>query len=109
MATQWLEKFINGLKEVLDKPPYLIFVFIGSVLLIISIIYNSYFYEIWIFFLYSVCGSIWRYFEKDIDSGIKKIIKKEENKKISHLFIIIIYHIGNIGLFLALLYYSKLI
>lgn len=97
------------IKEILLWPPYLIFVFLSSVFMVASLISNNYFDKIWIFFLYSVAGSIWRYIEKDIDHGVQKIIKKETNRDICHLVVIVIYHIGNIVLIFALLRYLELI
>lgn len=96
------------IKEILLWPPYLIFVFVSSVFLAISFISTKYFDKAWAFFIYSVFGSVWRYIEKDVDHGIQKIIKTPENKDISHLVIISIYHLGNIALLIALIYYLKI-
>lgn len=104
-----LDKFIDNLKDILGHPPYLIFVFIGSVLMTISLVTRIFYEQMWIFLLYSFCGVLWRYIEKDLDGGIKKILSEERYKNISHLVIIIIYHIGNISLFFALLYYLKFV
>ena len=96
------------LKEILLWPCYLVFVFIGAILLIISLFTNNYIEQIWIFFIYSITGLVWRYIEKDIDSGIQEIIAEDKNKKISHLVVIVIYHLGNIALLLSLLYYINI-
>lgn len=106
---QWLEKFTDNLKDILDYPPYLIFVFVGSVLMMVSLATKDFYEQMWIFLLYSFGGALWRYIEKDLNSGIKKILKEKRAKNISHLIIIIVYHTGNIGLFFVLLHYLKLI
>jgi hypothetical protein len=93
--------------------------------MLISLTTGNYFDRIFIFFLYLVIGSLWRYIEKDMDGGIKKYIEnrkkklnltqdecERENKRkhsITHLIIIIIYHLGNLCLFFALLYYLRLL
>ncbi|VVA44245.1 conserved hypothetical protein [Candidatus Roizmanbacteria bacterium] len=102
MTTDWFKNFIEGLERIIDKPPYLLFVFIGAVFLVISLITRFSFEQIWIFFLYSVAGTIWRYAEKDIQ-GIDR-----NNKKLNSI-LRIIYHIGNIGLFLTLLHFLNFI
>lgn len=106
---KWFEKFIEILKEILLWPCYLIFFFVSAILLLVSLITKFHFEQIWIFFLYSIAGSVWRYIEKDIDHGIQQIIEKEENKKICHLIVTIVYHIGNAGLLLGLFVYLKLL
>jgi|GEM_PF-6387316 len=106
--TIWLEKFIVLLEKLILYPPYLIFIFVGAPILMISLIMKSWTEPIGIFFLYSAAGSVWRYIEKDLDHGIGKVLKEEgRSRDISHLIVISIYHIGNLGLFLALLYYLK--
>lgn len=106
--SNWISNFIYNLKEILGKPPYLIFVFISAVFVVVSMIWNRNFSQVWIFFLYSIVGAVWRYIEKDVDSGISKIIK-EDKAKISHLIIISIYHVGNIILLVVLIRYLYLI
>lgn len=96
------EKFVDNLAKLLDKPPYLWFAFIGAVFVIVSIASGRYFDQIWIFFLYSVIGVMWRYSERDFLRFL------EDNKKLKFTTIVI-YHIGNIGLLFALLYYLNLV
>ena len=86
----------------LEKPPYLIFVFISAVFVTISLVTKYNFEKMWIFFLYSVGGTIWRYAEKDIISPLKK-------SPTSKVLIRIVYHLGNFGLFIALLHYLNFI
>ena len=98
MASEWLKKFIENLARLIDKPPYLFLVFISAVFTIISLISNRYFEQVWVFFLYCVGGTMWRYIERDF------LRPSQEYPKIK-LTIQIIYHIGNIILFFALLHY----
>jgi len=92
-----LTKYVDKLSGLLREPPYLLFVFIGAVFVFISLVVQKSFEQTWIFFVYSVGGMIWRYIERDV----RKNVLPEKLKKTS----IIIYHIGNIGLFFALLRY----
>ncbi|NCO24956.1 hypothetical protein GW901_00315 [Candidatus Parcubacteria bacterium] len=102
MAMQWLEKFIDNLANLLKEPPYLVFLFIGAVLVFVSILTNRYFEQVWLFFLYSIIGTIWRYIEKDV---YKNVFTTDKQKAI----VISIYHLGNIVLFFFLLNYLNLI
>lgn|SRR3990167_2922278 len=102
MTTEWFKNFIDTLGKLLDKPPYLFLVFIGAVFTVISLISGNHFEQIWLFFLFSVAGTIWRYIERDF-------LRPSENHPKIKLSIQIVYHIGNIGLFASLLYYLGLI
>lgn len=104
MATKWLEEYISNLAKLLKEPPYLIFVFMGGIFVIISLISKYEFKSIWIFFLYSVGGTMWRYAERDF-LGIARDTKKIRLRILSQ----IIYHIGNIALFLMLVRFLDLI
>lgn len=98
---EWFEKFIDRLAQLLREPPYLLFVFISAVFVITSLISQRYFDQTWTLFLYSVAGTMWRYIERDVRHNVLK-----ENMKMKS---IVVYHIGNIGLFFALLYYLGLL
>lgn len=112
---QWFEKFIGVLKDILEKPPYLIFVFISAVFMIVAIISEKYFDQIFVFFLYSISGTIWRYIERDFLGALRPDKKNSENQvidkkdKIIKLVIISIYHAGNVSLFIILLHYLRFI
>lgn len=97
--TEWMNNLIGSLERLIEKPPYLIFVFIGSILVIISLYLNFGYERAWIFFLYSVGGLIWRYAEKDLKSVFIKVNEKND------LIVRCIYHVGNIGLFILLIYF----
>lgn len=98
MAMGWLEKFIDNLAKLLKEPPYLLFLFVGTILVFVSILSNRYFDQVWIFFLYSIVGTICRYIERDV---FKNVFKGEKSKPV----VIAVYHLVNIVLFLLLLYY----
>lgn len=100
---------IKEARKLLEYPPYLIFVFVGLIFVFTSLVWGNNFYQVWIFFLYTIFGSIWRYIEKDMLNGIQKLIEKEKSLKICNLIVISIYHIGNIGLLYFLIYHLKLI
>lgn len=99
---QWFEKFIDNLANLLKEPPYLLFLFIGAVVVFVSILSNRYFDQVWIFFLYSIGGTIWRYIERDF---LKNVFKTEKQKTVS----IIVYHLGNLVLFFLLLKYLNIV
>jgi len=99
-------KTMEELRKILEYPPYLIFLFVSAIFVVVSIIEKIYFDQIFIFFLYSVFGSVWRYIEKDMLSGIQKVTKEESKNKLN-LTVISIYHIGNLGLLVALFHYLK--
>jgi len=98
MASEWFNSFIGSLERLIEKPPYLIFVFIGSIFLVISLITKFGYEQSWIFLLYSVGGMIWRYAEKDLVHPLK------EKYPSSEVWVRSIYHVGNFGLFIALVY-----
>ena len=85
---QGFEKFIDNLKNILKEPPYLIFLFVGAVFVSISILSNRYFEQVWLFFLYSIIGMIWRYGEKDIYKNVFTT-KKQKGYKESYKWIIL--------------------
>ena len=98
MAMEALAKYVDKLSGLLKEPPYLLFVFIGAVFVFISLVLQESFEQTWTFFLYSAGGTMWRYVERDVRHNV---LKTENSRKTS----IVIYHIGNIGLFFTLIYY----
>lgn len=113
-------KSVRELRKILEYPPYLIFVFVGALFILVSLFSKNYFDQVWIFFLYSASGMIWRYIIIDFlikykeekreegqnESDYQKIEEIKRNKKEK---VTIIYHIVNVGLLLALFYYLKII
>jgi|SRR3989338_10238813 len=98
MAMEAFTKYVDKLSGLLKEPPYLLFVFIGAVFVFIALILQESFEQTWTFFLYSAGGTMWRYVERDVRHNV---LKTENSRKTS----IVIYHIGNIGLFFTLIYY----
>lgn len=98
----WMKSFINSLERLIEKPPYLIFFFVGAVFVIISLITKYNFEKMSVFFFYSVVGIIWRYAEKDLVRPLKAKYPDSE------LWIRVIYHIGNFVLLIALFYFLSL-
>ena len=115
VMSEWFKGFIESLERLIEKPPYLIFFFVSAVLVIVSLISKYNFEKMWVFFLYSVVGIMWRYAEKDIMKPLIEKLpdKKSEGKKYSGselwIWIRIVYHLGNLVLFIALLNYLGLI
>lgn len=103
MATEWLKSFIDSLERLLDKPPYFIYVFIGAIFVVVSLITRFDSERSWIFLIYAVGGMIWRYAEKDLVRPLKEKFKGSE------FWIRTVYHLGNFGLFFSLLYYLRII
>lgn len=101
VASNWLKGFIDSLERILDKPPYLVFVFISAIFLVVSLIARFHYEQSWIFFLYSAFGSMWRYVEKDFINHLAKYPQYPHSK----ITIISIYHLGNIALFIVLIYF----
>lgn len=95
-----LKSFIESLERLLEteKPPYLLFFFAGTIFVMISIITKYNFESTWIFLLYSAGGMVWRYFKKDLETPLGNGLR-----------IRTIYHFGNLGLFIALLYYLRML
>lgn len=109
---KWFDKFIEKLAEIIGKPPYFFVMFVSAVALIVSISVDKHFNQIFAIFIYSIIGSIWRYIEKDLDSGINKMIYKNNGREtkrhpLTHFIIILIYHLGNVCLLVGLFYYLK--
>lgn len=102
MLTDWIKNYINEISKLLEKPPYLVFLFISSIFVLVSLISQKNLETTWVFFLYSVGGTMWRYIERDF-------FRPLENYPSSRLIIIILYHAGNIFLFWALLHYLNFI
>lgn len=104
MIIQGFEKFIDNLAKILNEPPYHLFLFIGSVFVLIALISKWNFEPVWTYFIYATIGTIWRYAERDA-LGVARDTKNSYLKLSS----LVVYHIGNILLFLALLRYLRFI
>ena len=98
---KWFEEFIDNLAKILDKPPYLIFLFVGAIWVFVSVLSNRYIDKALVFLLYSVVGSIWRYAEKDI---YRNVFTTKRQKAV----VIFIYHLGNFVLLYELIKHLKI-
>jgi hypothetical protein len=96
----FLKKIAEVLERLLEKPPYWIFLFISTFFVIVSLISQNHFKEIWAFFLYSVVGTLWRHAEKDISGSVKN-----PQNRYFELTRRSIYHIGNLALLIVLFLY----
>lgn len=104
MNVPGIDKFTESLANSLDKPPYHVFIFMSGIFVLVALISQWNFEPIWIFFIYAVAGTIWRYAERDALS-VSKSLASQKLKLTS----LVIYHIGNIILFIILLRYLNFI
>jgi hypothetical protein len=75
MATQqtfdWFKTFMDHLRGLIKEPPYLVFFFVSTILVIISLFHPIQIYTFLAVFLYSVFGLVWRHAVKDIRGRFK--------------------------------------
>lgn len=93
---EFFRVFMDHLRGLVKESPYIIFIYISPILLIITLIWwHEYIKFFFIFFLYSIFGIIWRHFIKDIRGRIKESYPIEIFTKIN-LWLTGIYQIVNI-------------
>jgi len=97
-----LNEFMNHLITIIEKPPYLIFIFVSPVLLIITLIWQKYFNLFFIFFIYSVVGIIFRHAVKDFRSRLEKVFDSKKFQMLN-LWLTGVYQIVNLILAIALI------
>ena len=103
MSEGFGKSFIESLERLIDKPPYLFFTFIAAALVLVSVASDRYFDQIWMFFLYSVGGMVWRHAEKDVRNNILRL---DRFKTVS----LVVYQIVNLIAFtLFFVYFFKLV
>lgn len=97
MDTDWFKTFIDHLRSLVKEAPYMIFIFISPIFLLIGLIWQKYFYLFVVFFLYSVVGIIWRHAVKDFRGRIKEVYEKlpEKYNKIN-LWLTGVYQLVNL-------------
>ena len=114
----WLKNLVDSLERSLDKPPYLVFFFSGTLFVTASILMKFAFEQTWVFLIYSTIGFIWRYIERDFMSTIGRLKEPKDPKNpekekpkfpYAKLWIISIYHVGNLVLLYFLLNHLDLI
>ena len=96
-----ITEFMKHLKDVIKEPPYLMFYFVSSVFLIISLIWQEkYFCIFLILLIYSMIGVVWRHAIKDVRGRLKE---KYPNKfSTINLWLTGIYQLVNITLVIFL-------
>jgi hypothetical protein len=112
---KWLTTFIIELGKMISGPPYLAYLFISPILVIVSMLTNSFFEYTWTLLVFSLTGAMWRHIEKDVDSQLTKwLIEKylvtqkpniEMLKLRVKLIIVVIYQAVNILLLAGLIIY----
>src|SRR3989338_9334865 len=101
LKDNFIIEFMKHLKELIKEPPYLMFYFISSVLLIISLVWQEkYFGLFFILLIYSTIGVVWRHATKDLRGRLKE--KYPERFNGINLWLTGLYQIINIGLIIYL-------
>ena len=97
-------EFMEHLKDLIKEPPYLMFYFISSILLIISLIWReNYFWFFFILLIYSMVGVVWRHATKDLRGKLKE--KYPDKFNTINLWITGIYQLINIVLVIFFSYF----
>jgi len=102
--TNFIIEFMKHLKDLIKEPPYLMFYFVSSILLIISLIWReNYFKFFFILLIYSMVGVVLRHAVKDFRGRIKELYEKslERFNKIN-LWLTGIYQLLNLILVIVL-------
>jgi len=105
-------EFMKHLKDLIKEPPYLMFYFVSSVFLIISLIFREdYFWLFLTFLIYSMVGVVWRHAMKDLRGILKqrysdKSYKPDKFNKIN-LWLTSIYQLVNLVLIIFLVIVLK--
>lgn len=92
--SDWLKTFMDHLRDLITGPPYLVFFFVSTILLIISLFRSEYLYTILAVFLYSIFGVVWRHAVKDIRGWIENVYKDNFQKK--NFGLTVIYQLVNL-------------
>jgi len=99
--TNLLIEFMKHLKDLIKEPPYLMFYFVSSVLLMISLIWQEdYFWLFLTLLIYSMIGVVWRHATKDLRSRLKE--KYPDKFNTINLWLTGIYQLINIELVIFL-------
>jgi len=109
--------FMRILKELIEEPPYLMFYFVNSIFLIVSLLWKEdYFWLFLILLVYSMIGVVWRHATKDFGGKLEKPyrvklkekcedeLKKQCQNKLNkiNLWRVVIYQLVNIILIVIL-------
>ena len=99
--SNWLNAFMEHLRDLIKEPPYLVFFFVSTILLILSLFRPKYFYTFLAVFLYSLFGVVWRHAVKDIRSWIK-MVYQAKFLKINFLLTVIYQLVNLIAVFVLI-------
>ena len=101
LKDNFIIEFMKHLKELIKEPPYLMFYFISSVLLIISLVWQEkYFGLFFILLIYSTIVVVWRHATKDLRGRLKE--KYPDKFNTINLWLTSIYQLINIVLIIFL-------
>lgn len=103
--TNLFMEFMKHLKDLIEKPPYLMFYFVNSILSMISLIWKEkYFGLFFVLLVYSMIGVVWRHATKDLRGRLKeKYPKKYPNRfNTINLWLTGVYQMINIALVVCL-------
>jgi len=92
--SDWLKAFMDHLRGLIKGPPYLVFFFVSTILLIINSLHPIYFHTFLAIFLYSIFGVIWRHAVKDIRGRLKEAYPNNFSK--TNLWLTSAYHFINL-------------
>jgi flagellar biosynthesis protein FlhB len=79
--SNWLKAFMDHLRDLLKGPPYLVFFFASTVIIIFNLFRPIHFYTFLAIFLYSIFGVVWRHAVKDIRGRFKELYPNNYLKK----------------------------
>lgn len=104
--TNFIIEFMKHLKDLIKEPPYLMFYFVSSILLIISLIWReNYFGFFFILLIYSMVGVVWRHATKDLRGRLKERYPDNFNK--INLWLTGIYQLINLVFIIILVIVLK--
>ena len=92
--SNWLKEFMDHLRDLIKEPPYLVSFFVSTILLILSLVRQEYFYTFLAVFLYSLLGVVWRHAVKDIRGWITNVYPDNSSK--INFWLTVIYQLVNL-------------
>lgn len=102
LETNFVIEFMKHLKDLIKEPPYLMFYFVSSVFLIISLIWREDYIRIFLTLLiYSMIGVVWRHATKDLRGRLKE--RYPVNFNTNNLWLTTIYQLVNLTLIIILI------
>ena len=106
LNTDFIIEFMKHLKDLIKEPPYLMFYFVSSILLIISLIWReNYFGFFFILLIYSMAGVVWRHATKDLRGRLEE--RYQDKFKAINLWLTGIYQLVNLVFIIILVIVFK--